>query len=802
MEQLLHEKFNFCGEYERPLYIVQKDDYVKSQHKALFHLTETTKKISKYLFHLHGWVAANPSFPSTVSRSRELYVDDLATVDAAVSSRHTIANWCEQLSVQNGVAPENRIYVIEERLIANLKKNDPEPSHMIVIGDHGIGKTTFFNYWLNHRTKALEESGVIWFRIDANKIYEMRLYQKNKLSKLKEGEDAKQYREGRLTLELYHKIHTIYVTVKYGDPALSISPCLSSAFDELLSLAGRDQQIDDFLTRVMEMVEASKTATRGANTEDFLRSALKYDKDSIFESVYEKCVEHWSTLGKKVVMIIDGVDNIKRDIDSIDIYNELMSEVADLFITKFTPPFMKQINQLILVARPETYADIKGYGKFAIFNTNAIESADILKIVPADLSAILDKKSIIGLAPSSHDFLKLKKEIDDCYQEEFADTFIPGVKNAPPLAMLDKFRRFSIDYLNKIGDGIIQNILRLREANNTIITQVDISSAGYKKVEPDIEAWKEKVKPSSLLKVLYNNNLRASIHNFLFNFDYINMLHKMGVLNADRSDRYMQYVLIHGNVYLNSPDDNRFGKGNVLPNIFWWDDKQDDINATEWRGLIGIRILQLLNSRYGKLNEKILRKLISFLFGASDSLLTFNIIRLIRYGLIEYHQEDHNSLLITQKGRFVLDHLFMDPFCMYYCALDTPLDAAIVIGDSRYIKMHSFPGLTQEWTRFNTAFIMTTIVFVRHILSQHSTDIDYINTNWPPKESHDNVDINIFKTYTTAQVVDIFALPEHIITNSIHCMKIMFHTLFEHYPQEAEDLLNELAGLYPEHISL
>ncbi|MCI5138105.1 MAG: hypothetical protein D3922_06740 [Candidatus Electrothrix sp. AR1] len=141
LELVLDKNIEFSGSYLRPVETLRDITHF-DQHKAATYLSDYDLILSNYYSYVHKWFPANPHNDRTVERGNEIFVDKVTSRQKYITlPKRIIANY---LLIDN-FNPSEKIFQIE-RIIENNK-------YIIVEGNKGVGKTTFFNYWLNNRSK-------------------------------------------------------------------------------------------------------------------------------------------------------------------------------------------------------------------------------------------------------------------------------------------------------------------------------------------------------------------------------------------------------------------------------------------------------------------------------------------------------------------------------------------------------------------------------------------------------------------------------------------------------------------------
>ncbi len=759
IDSVFEKEINFSGVYSRPTKSLNEDYINYDLHIIRSHLPFSSEKLVDYFSYIHRWFPANPSKERIVDKANELYVD-------RISGKHKYSGFPSRKIVnsilQDSSEPKDRKYNIEQI----IKQN----KYIVVLGNKGVGKTTFFNYWLNNRTSYFEQiEKKLWFRVDASKLYGLN-------SIINPLENCEPF-----NLETYHKVHVIYVVTKYGTQINNSSP-LSMAWKNIQYLSQEDQELFDFIGMLQKSVIDSELVPDDKDTERFLNWAIKNDSILLIKRLYDKCHQYWLEENYKIIFIVDGIDNISWTRENTTHYQHLCSEVGRLFINDYRNSFCDHFSNIIIVIRPETYKHIESTFQEDHLNDNNKNRPFKCVVAPACTDEIIKHKSNITLSPRSLDLSEFKNNIALKIQED-QSSFNEIL-----------FER-ELHIFNNLSKGYLVDLARTIKRK---YIQLEKFYAG-KDYDSTFEAI-DFNEFSDLIQILFNDNIRACVDNFIENYTTIEFAKKKQIPGATNISRYPQYLLLNGRLFLDSPNVNIRVRGESYPNIFWWNMSWVDVDSTGWFGLSVIRIFQLMKE-CNEIKVSFLSEVLNTLFDYPNNLVSMQIDRLVKYGLIKY--ADNRTLgndyyvTATKKGGFIFEYTFMNPDWIYFFALDTPLDHELSQDkDSRYIKLHR-DSENNFINVFNVAYISTTITFCRHIWTQQTIDQGKIEQHWDEYKLKQNTN-GLFFNYEHA--LSIFMLPTHFNFFVKKDLNLMFLGLYRRDKTIAYEFYKDLIGLYADEL--
>ena len=271
LKEVLIKPIAFSGSFIRPVSANDNNPIESDMHKVKTHLKSFDGTTTDYFGYIHKWFSASPQKQVVIDRGNELYVNNI-----------TIDEQCRQYPpdrVANNLLnenenPSNRQYNIEKIL-------ESEKS-IVVEGRKGIGKTTFFNYWLNNRTQFLEnEKKKLWFRVDVSKLYGIW----DSLSRTEKDPFS------IIGLEQYHKVHTIYVVAKYGRQGRE-SKALCAGWDRVNRQACQEGRLKAIVDVIDAAIADTISVPDGKGTERFFDCVMKSGVLDGVCQVYDLCHQY------------------------------------------------------------------------------------------------------------------------------------------------------------------------------------------------------------------------------------------------------------------------------------------------------------------------------------------------------------------------------------------------------------------------------------------------------------------------------------------------------------------------------
>ncbi|TCK05377.1 hypothetical protein [Phorcysia thermohydrogeniphila] len=194
-------------------------------------------------------------------------------------------------------------YIVRTKALKDFEKTlwecvkNKEKKVFLFLGNKGAGKTSKINYFVNTQTGKLNEENYSWIRIDLTKVYRILF-----------GRRRRERKEIKKELIRYLSAQTLYVYTKYG----------ITGVDRVLASVGEEE----FLEKL------PKKALRGWG---YIKKGILEDPkfyDSIFSKpinwryvveAHNVVIELLRRKGKKIILLIDGIDNIDYSLISTEL---------------------------------------------------------------------------------------------------------------------------------------------------------------------------------------------------------------------------------------------------------------------------------------------------------------------------------------------------------------------------------------------------------------------------------------------------------------------------------------------------
>jgi len=758
----LGTEVKWSGSFVRPMEYYENPDK-DPDNRIGKHLTKKTYEIISYFGDIHGWIPANPSKEETVEALNNLYVEE------KVDKYQSLITGKKRKGVYvNEFDKENNRFIIDNIIDSN--------DFIFFAGLKGVGKTTFLNWWLNNYSEKLADRGIIWFRVDASKLY--RLWD--------------EYSSEKCDLFRYYKVHLIYVVLKYAMKSENYKQ--NETFEKIVTKINKSIEALSYVEAIQKIIIESPASEK--ETEIFFNKIFSKSMTSESinpggntllkkcEKLYDEVETYFVDNNLTMLFIIDGVDNISWT-KSKKNYNKLLEEIIRFFSGIIEVPIDCKMKRLVTL-RHETIADIDRCRPHDSHSSKSNQPF-ICEIRPPRIKSILLKKANVAKNPSSR---KFKKKKDDLIEKIAEDSDYSRSKKAVTNVLSD-YTTYSINYIDSIQSTI--------KKRYQYVTRYMIKNSIKRQLQLSPDNWNN---PDEMLSILFNSNVRACVDNFIENYKTITLARKQSVLGADESRRLPIYLLTNGRLFLNTPHQTSRLKGNAYPNLFWWDENLTLDSPFAWHGLCTIRLLQF--SSRNRVIASTLKEVVGELFDYNESVIQSSFDRCVQYGLFiitrSKNEEEHSDYIndkshvvtISDKGKFMLDYIFMYPDWLYISAIDTPLDKNCV-ENSKQIAIHRDIELNFLET-YNAAFVITIPTFTRHILTQHDKDLKNIKNNVSKYLSKRKNTIQCFLDENDA--INTFKIPCHIFFILKQAIHFFLYKLKKREPRAFTDLHNIILGEY------
>ncbi len=646
------------------------------------------------------WWPANPSKNAARKRVLDTYVPFVGTW------RNQVLEPC---NVANSAGP-HPIFVLDDLLDSN--------DNIIVIGARGSGKTAFLNYWLTASNRELEQKRMTWLRFDVAKVFDI----------------WSQHPEASVfsVFQTYFRLHSLFVLSAYGRgftgevgrriDADSASELLRRIVTRATSVP-KNKAFGRFHNLLV--ATAAKILKSTPITRDFSHELIKHlhlygSKESTAKTAKEAFSEIRDALlalGVRPIIIFDGLDNIAWT-KSSSFYSAACRDMGRL--CNWCRSELGADAKFILVTRPETTSEISitEAGRLIGFNDNSTVPPFIRAgiAVPA-IEEIIRQK--LHAATASEGFEEQRQKL-------FSS--IPDGRN--------KFTKLSTD-LNGHSleySAMIANIIR-KDIDTAVASADPVAGGGKVTRLTAAEICKE-----GILSVLFDNDIRAFLDNFLKVSAIKYKFLEVGTPGAGDPERVVEYMFLNGRPFYDSRLHYQSGgrrnfqdRGSVFPNLFWYDTNLATESPDLWHGLACLRMLQIGDS----LGNFVAGDLIFFLnrvFGYNVDILREMLEAMVAFSLIDVKpvplkkcqfeaeverlelEGYRNLCFVTNKGKFMMDYVWMRPDILYFYALDTPLLRALTVNDTRFVRPCREFGTLYALEDFYKAAIATLGTFCLHVL--------------------------------------------------------------------------------------
>ncbi|GFO55957.1 hypothetical protein GMSM_29640 [Geomonas sp. Red276] len=622
-----------------------------------------------------GWIEANPTKKNLGEAIKSVY------------------EWSEREEPDS----YNLVNTIEghSSFLMEISKKNLLP--IFLVAPKGSGKTFYLNYILNNYTSDLYDKGIIWYRADLAKVYEHKI-------KIKQTYTVKDY--------IYVQI--VYVTFKYRNSHSVFKEIWSQKNKKIIKLLfekwNQNKEYREKFKAPDDLLHEFKAFVANALKTE---SRRKLSKGKIYEFaesnnlfltcrlLAEAIIEYLESSGFRTLIIVDSLDNIKYHKDRV-VYERMIDEIS-LYAFR-DDKFVNNEYNLLLSMRDETYAHLR-YKAKEHFNNYApveyrIKEHNLLKVLQKKASAISDAANKHFSSKRNDTKEKIRLYLDVVQQER--KKIIPGYE--PQNNTDELMSQYFAEFIEE-ADRFITNI------KNAINSSIDDKENNINEI--------------TLLRKVYNNNLRLFLNNFV-NILLYKMFFKDNKpkISSERGYVIIEGQFLNGMLYLDSLNNmSVFGK--CIPNIFYFDENRD---VDAWHGLCGLRILQFVKT---KRTVKEVTEYLSKHFMYDKNLIEEILFNLMNFGLIDcVFVQDSNDLyyVATEKAQFTIKYIFNDLNIMYNLALDTPMNTRFSDkGGKNYIDIHS--NVPRMWEYYPENCILASLVFIRHILTRHNDEIRRISPN-------------------------------------------------------------------------
>lgn len=597
-----------------------------------------------------------------------------------------------------------------------IRKND----YVGFVGTRGVGKTALINKWLNDHTKTVfeEDLKLAWFRIDAEKVYDL---QRNR-----------RYARAKGTLENYFQMHSVYVVFRYGG-VLTNGVGDSAQFDHVRTVLERTLSRTDFAQFNRCALTFRKYYATIANpegpfvSERFVAMAFEEKNSDLFDSA----MKAWRYIARilnneniGILCIIDGIDNVSWSKEH-KLYVQMCVDTHQ-FIENLQTITRNKKSKLLLVTRPETIPELEVMMK--PFGSSAPIKPPLtfvcLDLISPDAKSILDRK--VSAMIDDPQFAADRKMFED----RLAQIREAGAEIETSADLLASVKNVRAGHLRQIVTDMNRIYSYIRNAGGTV---------RYFPLTED-----------RVIDILYDGDLRSLLASFVMINRARSLAARQKIVGAEEPSRYLEYLLLGGKDFMESAPlarRNRYQqipRGEVFPNIFWYDPIDAREKPHTWHGLAGYRMLQCAECMEGIAGGDLVYVL-GKLFGYCHDVLLEHLEAFVAFGLlnVEFYEKRepvwskdererrYDSLIyISEKGRMIktLSLSYID--WLYFLALDTPMHI-VEVEDTKRVRffVEPFPIEGRRYHFFD-AYCPTVITIARYIIFYSNEEMERLRENF------------------------------------------------------------------------
>lgn len=538
-----------------------------------------------------------------------------------------------------------------------------ESATILHIGNKGSGKTLSQNIFLHRNFQELEKNNIIWVRCDAHKLYNL----------WREHLNSEQLQYS-ISIEEYLDIQFVYVFCKY----LDVSELFKRAYDLLEANELKfpvkkshshqsELEVDYELRSVKDYIQKYRYNIK--TNEPYSKHEYSYALDEIiigaFKSNKQRAKTRWIKLSKSIqnflsdngfrfLFVVDGIDNVNMALPSAKGHYELMKNQFASFIKKKPPT--SNITHLASL-RPRTRIEVD-----KILFTETMSGS-------------------IHSKPWNPTYI---------FQEQYDMTLLTNIF---------KKRCEYVKSRLKLGTSQDSNIIY------KILEFVVSKDLGNKEIDDEFH--------ENCRNYLFNrlNLVKHIYHRYLIR----NSPQEFNIENAYTNFSSL-CLFLNSRIFLNSRQEPNTEDGDFGFNIFYFPTNKNlkNFKLSDWNGLCGVRILQLLKSNIFIINcyDKITSFLVSS-FNYPKELIDYFIQKLRDFGMIDsYIHVDELSLKktleykISKKGNKLFKLSFSSIQVLYHFSLDSLIPI-------EFVNKSKIDGFSSDIARdFIINMIKSTIAFI------------------------------------------------------------------------------------------
>ena len=493
-------------------------------------------------------------------------------------------------------------------------------------------------------------------------------------------------------------------------------------------IAEPDNLIDSF-HEFVERIGIERDLDDQENIEKETFQNLLWSDDDILtsEMIAELLISHLRKEKFSPLFIVDGLDNINFYRHE-KYYNYLLDQVRQLCLKDDKPNKWKA--RFIISLRNETFQDIKS-STIKYFKSELIPLFIIKNDNPIE---ILNRKIQVAINPDTKYYNKKQKNSHKMVKSYLERVNRIKKNTANKEVTCEEYVELTNRYYKDFGDDFLDKIL---ESVNSIIPN----------------KRRKYINEHFLIKNFYNGNIRAFLCNFLNMFNYYLLFEeKSASIPKNKSYVITEGQLLNGGLYLDTQN-HIYEFGKCLPNIFWFD---KTIECNKWHGLTVYRILQLIS--WKSTPENIIIKNLTEYFDYEKEIIRSSLSFCVSHGVTTFNYNELTEcrdISITEKGRLLMEYFFYDINSFYILAIDTPISSQIIHKRSSNILRYHLNDDHMFWKGYIEACTLTSITFIRHILTQHKFEMDRLK----------NKENNILKMFSMPK-----SFPRALVEEMSHLM--------------------------------
>jgi|GEM_PF-3505437 hypothetical protein len=505
-------------------------------------------------------------------------------------------------------------YLIDKAISQKREKlydNDVYSRHknhstFFLLGDPGIGKSTFVNYLFSVYASRLIEKKVIWVRLHFNRY-----------NHTKSINNAFLYRAIRIIKE------------HYSDDIDLSSDILKNYIKEKWKVKSEKDNFNSFIDNQFQELRKLRLHDIESQLD---ASFINY----IIEFIIER-------LEYSVIFIIDGLDNVTLDEVHNEKFNQGCKNLVDCISDRYFIPAL-----FIVVMREISFIDAQEYFP----NDANWRNLKKFKILPINLKEMTERKFIVSKALIKHEFEKLnKKNFDDRQIENLIKSFLMFTFCSLLNRKVEELNSENIHLIEQEGFKILNEICC---RNYRLIMRFFRYLLLYV-----LSYYNDK------MELLNHLDIRKR-HSCLVGKEY--KVKRVLLIAREENENYevaYRYEIKHEKVVFKK----KAPQPTILPNIYNFIDALPDSTDNykqEYRALLKLHIIQYFIKQSGQAKKKRVIEYFNEYFGYSVMFLNFEIDEMIYSGILRpksinaYVHAGNYTLELTELGNYLLKNIIDD----------------------------------------------------------------------------------------------------------------------------------------------